>query len=60
MTFVGGYAGYNNLPIFGYVSDSTTMGDKVLYNSLVRINGPIDVFGNPQLYFQPRTMINST
>ena len=45
MTYVGGYAGYNNLPIFGWLSDSSTLNDKTLYNSLVRTYGPINVLG---------------
>ena len=45
MTYVGGYAGYNNLPIMGWLSDDSTFEDKNLYNSLVRAFGPINGIG---------------
>ena len=45
MTYVGGYAGYNNLPIMGWLSDDSVFEDKLLYNSLVRAFGPINGIG---------------
>ena len=47
MTYVGEYAGYNNLPVFGWLSDDSSFSNKSdgNYNSLVHVYGPINAIG---------------
>ena len=45
MTHVGELAGFRNLPIFGWLSESSSFSEKSVYNSLVRSYGPISSIG---------------
>lgn len=45
MTYVGQLAGFRNLSSFGWVSDSSDLQDRSVYNTLLRLYPPINAFG---------------
>ena len=45
MIYVGQLAGFRNLPSFGWVSESTDLQNKAVYNTMTRVYPPINSFG---------------
>ena len=47
MSFVAQVAGFRDIPVIGWVSDSPQFGDKMTHNTLIRVLPPINVIGKP-------------
>jgi hypothetical protein len=45
MQYVGQLAGYRDIPIISWLSNSADFGDKSMYNSLIRTLPPINAIG---------------